>query len=622
VIEAHSRILTHPRRRPASAPRIAQNRRVTTTTVLPPDAPSPRDEGLSPADLVRRHELRRMKAVATGVLVVAFVVWVVCVRALAAGAPSWVGFVRAAAEAAMVGGLADWFAVTALFRHPLGIPIPHTALIPSRKEALGQSLSDFVGTHFLAEDVVRERVRRVGVAARVGDWLALPANASRVSAEVATAARAAVTVLDDSDVQAVLEDTVLRRLTALPVGPPLGALLEGVVRDGSHRATVDLLVDHLRVWLADHREDVVEAVAAAAPGWSPRVVDEAVGIKVHTELLRIAAEVRADPQHPLRLTIDRALVQFADDLRHDPATQARVQAAKDRLLSREETRAAVADLAASARRVLTESLADPDSELRRRLTAPWATSAGGCSAMLRAGPRSTSGSRTPRPTSSPRVPRRAHPHHHGDRRALGRPRDGPSGRARGRARPAVHPHQRGCRGGSGGAGHPRRRRVPGLRRACRAAMGQDGPVSQPPPDAPRAIDDTPNAPPSMKLDKRKSIIAGLVAIVFLVVVFVTVIPKFGSYAEAWTAIQAMPPGSIATLVGALLIYLFFYGWPFVASVPGLRYWQGQIVNESAFTISNGVPAGGALGLGCSTPSSRRTAPRPPSPPRASRPRAC
>ena len=128
-------------------------------------------------------------------------------------------------------------------------------------------------------------------------------------------------------------------------------------------------------------------------------------------------------------------------------------------------------------------------------------------------------------------------------------------------------------------------------------MGQDGPVSQPPPDAPRAIDDTPNAPPSMKLDKRKSIIAGLVAIVFLVVVFVTVIPKFGSYAEAWTAIQAMPSGSIATLVGALLIYLFFYGWPFVASVPGLRYWQGQIVNESAFTISNGVPAGGALGLG-------------------------
>ncbi len=105
------------------------------------------------------------------------------------------------------------------------------------------------------------------------------------------------------------------------------------------------------------------------------------------------------------------------------------------------------------------------------------------------------------------------------------------------------------------------------------------------------------APPSMTLDKKKSIIAGLIALVFLVIVFVTVIPKFGDYAAAWTSIQNMPAGSIAALVGALLVYLFFYGWPFVASVPGLKYWQGQIVNESAFAVSNGVPAGGALGLG-------------------------
>ena len=111
------------------------------------------------------------------------------------------------------------------------------------------------------------------------------------------------------------------------------------------------------------------------------------------------------------------------------------------------------------------------------------------------------------------------------------------------------------------------------------------------------VGDSAGAPPSMKLDKKKSIIAGLIAVAFLAVVFITVIPKFGNYAAAWDSIQNMPPGSIAMLVGALLVYLFFYGWPFVASVPGLRYWQGQIVNESAFTISNGVPAGGALGLG-------------------------
>jgi uncharacterized protein (TIRG00374 family) len=125
----------------------------------------------------------------------------------------------------------------------------------------------------------------------------------------------------------------------------------------------------------------------------------------------------------------------------------------------------------------------------------------------------------------------------------------------------------------------------------------------PDPDVPAAaapaapVAEASSAPPSMALDKKKSIIAGLVAVVFLVIVFATVIPKFGNYAAAWTSIQSMPAGSLAALVAALLVYLFFYGWPFVASVPGLKYWQGQIVNESAFAISNGVPAGGALGLG-------------------------
>lgn len=108
---------------------------------------------------------------------------------------------------------------------------------------------------------------------------------------------------------------------------------------------------------------------------------------------------------------------------------------------------------------------------------------------------------------------------------------------------------------------------------------------------------TSTAAPSVRLDAKKSIIAGLVAVVFLAIVFATVIPKFGNYAAAWDSIQNMPSGTVALLGVALIVYLFFYGWPFVASVPGLKYWQGQIVNQSAFTISNGVPAGGALGLG-------------------------
>ena len=310
-----------------------------------------------------------MKGAATAVLVVAAAVWVVARLAESAGAPTWVGFVRAAAEAAMVGGLADWFAVTALFRHPLGIPIPHTALIPERKAALGRNLSDFVGTHFLAEDVIRQRVRRVDVARRAGEWLTRPENAERVSAEAAAAAKGLLDVLSDDDVQAVLERSLLRRLADAPVGPALGRVLEGILADRAHTGAVDLLADRAGVWLVEHRDDVVLAVTEAAPTWSPRFVDEAVGSKVHAELVRVAAEVRADPHHPLRGTIDRALWQLAYDLRTDSDTQARAQAAKDRLLAHPETKRAVADLAATVRRLVLEAVSDPGSELRRRTVA-------------------------------------------------------------------------------------------------------------------------------------------------------------------------------------------------------------------------------------------------------------
>ncbi len=317
----------------------------------------------------RLRDLRRMKVIATSVLVAALVIWVVAWRAEANGAPTWVGFVRAGAEAAMIGGLADWFAVTAIFRHPLGIPIPHTALIPTKKDALGANLSDFVGTNFLAEDVVRDRVRRTDVAGRVGAWLSSGGNADRVTAELASAARGALEVLSDSDVQELLEKTVITRLTTVEAGPPLGRVLQGVLNDQAHRGAVDALADYAHTWLLEHPADVIEAVAAASPSWSPKFVDDMLGTKVHTELVRVAREVREDPDHPLRGTIDSALGQLAEKLQHDPEMMARAEAAKQQLLNHPSTREAINDLGATARRMILEAVDDPDSELRRRVAA-------------------------------------------------------------------------------------------------------------------------------------------------------------------------------------------------------------------------------------------------------------
>jgi uncharacterized membrane-anchored protein YjiN (DUF445 family) len=311
-----------------------------------------------------------MKAVAGGLLVVAAATYVVSLRAghggQAGAVPTWVGYVRAAAEAGMVGGLADWFAVTALFRRPLGLPIPHTAIIPTRKDAIGQSLGDFVRTNFLAEDVVRDRLRRAGLAARVGAWLARDVSAERVSAELANLARAGLGVLRDEDVQAVLDQVITRRVLAIPIGPPLGTLLGRLVADGAHHGLVDLTIDNVHTWLLDNHAAVV---ARQAPAWSPRFVDEAIAERVYAEVLRVVGEVRANPEHPLRASFDTYLSTFAADLRSDPATQVRVEAIKLRLLQRPDVRAGVGAAGGTLRRLVQEAVDDPSSELRKRVTA-------------------------------------------------------------------------------------------------------------------------------------------------------------------------------------------------------------------------------------------------------------
>ena len=306
-----------------------------------------------------------MKVGASALLLLAAVVYVLARRA---GGHGWVGYVQAAAEAGMVGGLADWFAVTALFRHPLALPIPHTAIIPTRKDALGRNLSDFVGTNFLSEQVVRERLRNAEVPRRLGSWLAEPEHAARVTAELARALRGAVDVLRDEDLRAVLEPVVLRRLAALPVGPTLGRLLAKVVADKAHHRLVDLVAAAVDDWLLANREQVIDLVARQAPAWSPEFVDRAVATRVYGELTRVSAEVRAQPEHAIRQALDRLLARFADDLSNDPATIERASGVLESLLAQPEVRRAFGDVISAGRRLLLEMVDDPDGELRIRLS--------------------------------------------------------------------------------------------------------------------------------------------------------------------------------------------------------------------------------------------------------------
>jgi hypothetical protein len=246
-------------------------------------APAPTNRAMtsfSPADEEKRRGVRQMKLTATGLLLFVAVVYVLATWASHEGAGPWAGYVAAAAEAGMVGALADWFAVTALFRHPLGLPIPHTAIIPTKKDQLGVSLGEFVGENFLSSDVVRQRLRAVGIGSRLGAWLAEPEHADRVTAELAAALRGALTVLRDSDVQAVVGEAITRRADAQEIAPGIGKMLEKIVADGGHKRVVDLVCIRAHDWLVLHDEQVMDAIQGGAPGWTPRFVDKKVGERV------------------------------------------------------------------------------------------------------------------------------------------------------------------------------------------------------------------------------------------------------------------------------------------------------------------------------------------------------
>jgi uncharacterized membrane-anchored protein YjiN (DUF445 family) len=308
-----------------------------------------------------------MKAVATAMLVGAAIVFA---STYAAGrvAAGWIGFLRAAAEAGVVGGLADWFAVTALFRRPLGLPIPHTAIIPTRKAAIGRSLGDFVGENFLSEPVVRERVGDAQLPTRISGWLAEPANARRVVDEAAAVVGGSLRVLRDDDVRAIAGHSIEARLASLSVAPALGAVLSSLVERGAHHDLVDVLVKQSRNWLANNGDVVRRLVTAEAPSWTPRFLDNTVATAIHQRIVTFADEVAADRLHPLRASLDSLLTTLAADLSRDAGTQATVDRLISRLIDLPASRKFVGDALSSAREMLAELVEDPDGELRKRAT--------------------------------------------------------------------------------------------------------------------------------------------------------------------------------------------------------------------------------------------------------------
>jgi len=321
---------------------------------------------LNPLDAQRARDLRRMKGVATGLLVAVAVVFVV-VRSTGDG-KGWVGYVEAFAEAAMVGALADWFAVTALFRHPLGLPIPHTAIIPKRKDQIGQSLGDFVQDNFLTEELLNERLQKAQVGARLGDWLSHPANALRASAAVGDVIRGALEVVDDEAISGSIESMVERRIRATPVAPLIGKAIDVAVENGHHQRLLDATMTGLKNFLDDNRETFRGRLQHESPWWVPETIDDRIFDKIFTGVHRFLDDVGTDHTHEVRRSMDVRVIAFAERLRADPELVQKGEELKDELLAHPDVRAWIASLWGEIKRSLDEAAVDPDSELRRRIT--------------------------------------------------------------------------------------------------------------------------------------------------------------------------------------------------------------------------------------------------------------
>ncbi len=322
---------------------------------------------LSPADQERRRALRVMKGVALGALVFMAVVFVIAFILQQRYEP-W-AYVRAAAEGGMVGALADWFAVTALFRHPLGIPIPHTAIIPTRKDEIGRNLGEFVETNFLEGGIVRAKLESTAIARTAGRWLSEGDHAETVGSEAATIASGILTALSDDEVQDLISDLAREHLLRPEWGPTIGTWLEKVVDAGAHHGAVDLGIESIGSWLQANRAAFAGLVSRRLPSWVPSVATRLVDDTAYNEAVKFVAAVRADPHHPARIAIDGYLARLSDKLQHDPDTIGRLEGSKSAIFDSPRVRELAAEAWNTAKAGLLRSLADPTSALRQRMVA-------------------------------------------------------------------------------------------------------------------------------------------------------------------------------------------------------------------------------------------------------------
>ena len=314
---------------------------------------------------VRVQQLAAARRRATALLAGVTVLFVVVTAAGVHG--TLLGYVQAGAEASMVGGVADWFAVTALFRRPLGLPIPHTALIVERKDQFAATLGRFVQENFLNADVLAERIQAASLVPRLSAWLADQANAARVAGHAADAVVTVAEALRDEDVQRVLTAELTRAIDTVEVAPLAGRALRVVIAGGHHAEVFNTIMFAAERYLGDHHDELRELFEGETPRWVPDAVYRRVFDRLYLRLRQRLVAMAGDPDDETRRQFDAWIAGLPDRLETDPELRERGERLKRDVLGSSLLRDWSSSLWEKAKDSLRTQAADPESELRRRL---------------------------------------------------------------------------------------------------------------------------------------------------------------------------------------------------------------------------------------------------------------
>ncbi len=316
-------------------------------------------------DQQRIIDLRRMQRLATGLLVAAGVLFVL--TSVWRDVAPWVPFVRAFAEAAMVGAFADWFAVTALFRHPLGIPIPHTAIIPKRKSQIAVGFGRFIAHNFLDPDQITMRIRSQNLVKRLAQWLRNPERANQIADAVTEIIRGVLNVIDDDEVSQALARGLNQRLETVQAAPLVGRFLGMLLAGDRQRDALVQLINLLAEVIAANETEIRRRIAGELPSWMPRIVDQRIYERLLEGVQRLLRELRDTPEHPLYHQFTGLIDRWIVDLQFDRQMQQQIDGLKHELITHPMARELVEMIWRDLKLSLLDQSVSAASSLRRSI---------------------------------------------------------------------------------------------------------------------------------------------------------------------------------------------------------------------------------------------------------------